>query len=546
MSTARYLPGNDWLGVVRAGVVILLPATTDRTVLDRLWDQLGEDPDLQSILPVVTGGLGRSLSALPSFGVVSYVNRLHVLLRGPVRVGALDDGKPVVLSGEHVTTWTERIIEGGAEGFRLWVGADSWAPEAEAQLPLESGIVPASALSIGPFVRGVAAEPASADVPQSAIPAAEPASLTGHLDAEASATINPGLFLTSAEDDDDDDGRADGADAAGDELPVLSVVEAPDDPELNTTGYDHLWDQTVVRQVEDAAVRAIDEDEQSGTAEGVPGTPASPQGNDDASEPSAAAPPTAVPATAVPATAASPTAPITAAPIEPAAPGQLIDSVPWARKSETPSPSPSPSPTPVAARMPSAPAIPSVPEDHDGQTIMRSDLPGRGGSLPHDPEAAGIRPATGPLVLARVCPRGHANPPEAAACSNCALTLDGDPQEVHRPSLGTMRISTGEVVELEQSLIIGRQPSVSRVQGSGMPKLVQVNSAGGDISRSHVEVRLEGWHVLLCDLKATNGTVLLRSGQPPRRLGEGEAAFLLDGDVAQLGDDIFLRFEGLR
>lgn len=109
-----------------------------------------------------------------------------------------------------------------------------------------------------------------------------------------------------------------------------------------------------------------------------------------------------------------------------------------------------------------------------------------------------------------------------------------------------MRISTGEVVELDQSLIIGRQPSVSRVQGRGMPKLVQVTSAGGDISRSHVEVRLDGWHVLLCDLKATNGTVLIRAGQPPRRLGEGETAFLLDGDVAQLGDDVFLRFEGLR
>ena len=79
-----------------------------------------------------------------------------------------------------------------------------------------------------------------------------------------------------------------------------------------------------------------------------------------------------------------------------------------------------------------------------------------------------------------------------------------------------------------------------------MPKLVQVTSAGGDISRSHVEVRLDGWHVQLCDLKATNGTVLIRPGQPPRRLGEGETAFLLDGDVAQLGDDVFLRFEGLR
>ena len=90
--------------------------------------------------------------------------------------------------------------------------------------------------------------------------------------------------------------------------------------------------------------------------------------------------------------------------------------------------------------------------------------------------------------------------------------------------------------------------NISAVSGLGTSPctLALVTSAGGDISRSHVEVRLDGWHVLLCDLKATNGTVLIRAGQPPRRLGESETAFLLDGDVAQLGDDIFLRFEGLR
>jgi pSer/pThr/pTyr-binding forkhead associated (FHA) protein len=106
-----------------------------------------------------------------------------------------------------------------------------------------------------------------------------------------------------------------------------------------------------------------------------------------------------------------------------------------------------------------------------------------------------------------------------------------------------MRVSTGALVDLDQSLVIGRQPSVSRVHGGVMPRLVQVASPSGDISRSHVEVRLEGWHVMLCDLKATNGTVLVREGQPPRRLAQNEMAILLDGDIAELGDDVSLRFE---
>jgi hypothetical protein len=147
------------------------------------------------------------------------------------------------------------------------------------------------------------------------------------------------------------------------------------------------------------------------------------------------------------------------------------------------------------------------------------------------------------MVLARVCPQGHANPSTKSQCGRCGQPLPGDGVQVRRPRLGRMRLSTGELIDLNQSLIVGRQPSVSRVQGAVMPKLIQVASPSGDISRSHVEVRLEGWHVMLCDLKATNGTVLVREGQPPRRLAQNEMAIVLDGDIAELGDDVSLRFE---
>ncbi|MCQ1954441.1 FHA domain-containing protein [Arthrobacter sp. zg-Y238] len=75
--------------------------------------------------------------------------------------------------------------------------------------------------------------------------------------------------------------------------------------------------------------------------------------------------------------------------------------------------------------------------------------------------------------------------------------------------------------------------------------MVQVPSSGGDISRSHAEIRLEGWHVMLRDLFSTNGTVLVRNGQLPHRLGQGEGVIVLDGDTAELGDDVWIRFEGL-
>ena len=585
MSAVRYLPGESWLSVVRSGVVVFVPATTAPDLTDRLWNQLGTNPNLQAVLPIVAGGFGLGLESMPPFGVVSYADRLHVLLRGDVHlsVDTGDGGAPVELSGQQVTTWMERIVDGGGSGFTLsggsvgatgsvGAGGFSGAGKDAVTLPLESGIVRASVVSVGSFgsIESVelAPPPVAEPVPAAdadRVPAPGPAAaasskspgvteradtervdsesadpeavdperaVTGAAEAEELATINPSLYLTSTDGVDEDGQRAaDGADSIGDD----QNQQAEPDPELQTTGYDHLWDQTVMRRVEDAAVRRPEEDDPS--AEVDVQERAAQQSEQDAKAPSELEP---EPETSTP--------PTEAAPIPLTAPGQLIDSVPWARKSTgTDGPAAEPAAPLAAAPDTSVPSetrdLPES-EDHDGQTIMRSDLH----NPPQQPVQPAVepRPGTGPLVLARLCGQGHANPPEASDCGVCSQPLDGEPREVRRPSLGTMRISTGEVVELDQSLIIGRQPSVSRVQGRGMPKLVQVTSAGGDISRSHVEVRLDGWHVLLCDLKATNGTVLIRSGQPPRRLGESENAFLLDGDVAQLGDDIFLRFEGLR
>jgi hypothetical protein len=196
---------------------------------------------------------------------------------------------------------------------------------------------------------------------------------------------------------------------------------------------------------------------------------------------------------------------------------------------------------PVPAAVPAPPAERAAfDDDHDGQTVMKSSLAASAGRpLPTVAEDA----SAGPTVLARVCSQGHPNPPTRSQCSACGAALLPDAVQVSRPRLGRARLSTGELLDLDQSLIIGRQPSVSRVQGGVMPRLVQVPSPEGDISRSHVEVRLEGWHVMLCDLKATNGTVLVREGQQPRRLAQNEMAILLDGDIAELGDNISLRFE---
>ena len=129
------------------------------------------------------------------------------------------------------------------------------------------------------------------------------------------------------------------------------------------------------------------------------------------------------------------------------------------------------------------------------------------------------------MILARMCPSAHANPPHLWHCWDCGAVIGTQPQVVSRPTLGTMHISNGDVLELDHSLIISRQPSVTHLGGGTVPRLIQDKSVKGDILRSHVEVRLEGWDARLVDLDATNGTVLVRESRAPRRLSRRSKSF---------------------
>lgn len=100
-------------------------------------------------------------------------------------------------------------------------------------------------------------------------------------------------------------------------------------------------------------------------------------------------------------------------------------------------------------------------------------------------------------------------------------------------------------VLLDRNVIIGRKPRLSRVQGGHVPRLVTVPSPGGEVSGSHLELRVEDTDVLAVDLNSTNGTRLLRPGQEPMRLRPGEEVLLLTGDRLDLGEDVVLKFEGL-
>jgi hypothetical protein len=172
--------------------------------------------------------------------------------------------------------------------------------------------------------------------------------------------------------------------------------------------------------------------------------------------------------------------------------------------------------------------------DHDGATIHLSDL--LGPAAAPEPAATG-----GGGVLSRYCTQGHPNAPHAVACRICGGPTVGDPHVGPRPPLGRVRLSSGETVDLDRSVILGRRPQASRVGIGEIPHLVAVG--GKEVSRSHLELRVEDWNVLAVELGSRNGTLLLRPGQPPVRLMENDPMPVRSGDRFDLGEGIVVTAE---
>ena len=166
--------------------------------------------------------------------------------------------------------------------------------------------------------------------------------------------------------------------------------------------------------------------------------------------------------------------------------------------------------------------------DHDGATISLAQARALRGDLPE----ASAAPVPVPVSVVP------------------GITLDPVHPEPADPAAGPgtgprVRLSTGQVVSLDRTVVIGRRPRATRSSGSTLPHLVAVDSPQQDISRSHLEIRPEADAVVVLDLHTTNGSTLLRPGAEPVRLHPGEQTVVVNGDVIDLGDGVTVAFEEL-
>ncbi len=555
---ARYA-GADATVVRRGRTTVVL---SDGGAARAVWDGVSADSPVTAVLDALAGLPGTSLTTLPPFAAVTLTDDgdAHVLVRGRFQAVLATAAGDVVVDGGDVATWHERRVADVATvalGTRprgaadLLADRDAW--------PLVEGVVRADevALEVVPGVARASTGPAGlAGAPVRSRPTPSPAwPLPGAasrpvLSVPEVETVLPGAqpepvapsarHATDVPPAPPAPGTPPAPPAPGPAAPpapeakppAADPIDAPPAPEATQAGpvdiaddgYAHLWGATVMRTVEDAAVRP-DEDDEAHEADAPP-------------QPPQAATPVPAPAPPAPAAPAAPEA------------GGLIAGVPrsWASgpAAETPAPA-APVPADPAPPAPApAPQGGSEEIDHDGHTIMSSalaDLRSGAAAPAPEPSAPAPAPGAGPQVLANLCTHGHANPPSRGECRTCGAPLEGEADLAPRPVLGRVRVAGGPVVDLDRPLVVGRRPRTPRSTAGEMPRLVTVTSPNQDVSRSHVEVRLEGWHVLVTDLATTNGTVLHRDGQSPQRLHPGEPTLVVDGDVVDLGDGATLTFE---
>ncbi len=105
--------------------------------------------------------------------------------------------------------------------------------------------------------------------------------------------------------------------------------------------------------------------------------------------------------------------------------------------------------------------------------------------------------------------------------------------------------STGDVIDVDRVILVGRAPEARRFASSDQPHMVTVASPNHEISSTHLEIRpgagADHGMAVVTDMGSTNGTVLVQPGLPPEDLKAGIAVSLIPGAILDLGDGVTIQ-----
>lgn len=443
MNAVRYTSG-EWYAAVHEGLIAFLSPETLPEIIEQVWASICRGEDIEAQLSHLTSG---QASALPPFALVEVAgDRMSSYLRGDVRL--------TVRGGE--------LESAPGTATEITVDSDSYAPPAVYTGGSTDPWVSLVVHDMDEFwltAPGPAGGRVSLPVLSAVVHAAE-VGLAMERAAQQAGRASSGHSAHSH--------RADGADGPSGSDDAIAEFD------------EELDGQTIMDPEYLARLRAQAQQLDQVAATTPP------------SAPHPSSPPASLPAPTPPSPPVAP-APVAAPvpPLPPAPPSSQVSGPP-------------PPPPPSAARPMQASARMGDEEDHDGLTIMSSDLVAIRAQLPNWKQNAVPGPFTVPTQTPPV----------------------------------KLMMSSGLVVTLDRTVLIGRAPVVSRVSNRDLPRVITVESPNYDISRTHAQVRLEGHRVFVTDLHSTNGVVLLSPGAEPQRLRPGVPTDLMPDTTVDIGDGV--------
>ena len=149
-------------------------------------------------------------------------------------------------------------------------------------------------------------------------------------------------------------------------------------------------------------------------------------------------------------------------------------------------------------------------------------------------------------VEALVCPQGHVNVAGTSFCDQCGHLFDAAaaPSVVLRPSLGALLMPDGERLELDDELLLGRNPDRDNDESRQHLRRVPI-PADQTVSRVHAAVVFQGVLVYVEDLGARHGTTVMAAGDETAvAVQPGVPQLLEPGSVIRLGTDFRIEYEG--
>lgn len=507
-----YRPGS-WFGIFGDHATVILPPT-EKSRVAALWELVDDGAVVDDVLDALVAS---GLRALPGFVLLGHTDgATRVLLRGSATATfTLAGGETVEITSTKGGTWAERTLE-KVESVQLAL-EDGAAGD---DLVIGSGLVRVAQVDEPPLYADGGAR--VADDAAAAAPVAEPEAEAA---AEEAAPVEAALEETAPEE-------------SPLEAPAASIgLEKPSaiDDSLEGAPLEDPLAAPMEQPVEEPAAQQPSDDMFAKPAEAAPEAPYP--------APEAPYPPEAPYSQEVPAAPEAPyPGPVQPGPVQPGAP--LPPENPFAPGGGQPEWQPEPAYAPEGA-----PANPYPTGDPlSGQEWQPADAP----QAPYPPQQEQYAPAPDQGQAAEEDDADHDGYTRAGAWDpgQFARPQPGIPGQPQAPSVtahpvANLIFSSGETIEVDRAILIGRAPEARRFTSTDQPRLVTVPSPNQEISSTHLEIRpgsgADHGAAIVTDMGSTNGTVLVQPGLQPEELQPGIAVALIPGAVVDLGDGVTIQ-----